>query len=199
MNKGEVTKQRILDDAMAFVCRYGLTNISIGEVAKRLNMSRTGVISHFADKQDMQIAILRYSEQVFIEQVLKPSFSPDPETHLRQFVANWVNWVFKLKNQQHMSCPFVKAVAEFQDREESLVKSVVREQQQRTIEFLASIVQRGIDQKSFGSRVDPHCIATDIVSFYLGHNISKHLLADNKADARFAAQISTLLQQIKLG
>lgn len=197
MNKGDLTKKRILDDAMDFVCRYGLTSISIGEVAKRLKMSRTGVISHFAHKQDMQIAILRHCEQVFIEQVLKTSFSPDPETHLRQYTDNWVNWVFKLKHQRQMSCPFVKAVAEYQDRSECPVKTVIREQQRRTLDYLASIVLRGIEQKKFKISVVPQRIATDIVSFYLGHNISKHLLLDNKADDRFCAQINQLIAQIK--
>lgn len=196
MNKGEQTKDRILHCAMHYVCQHGLTSISIGEIAKRLAMSRTGVISHFADKEDMQIAILRYCESVFIKQVLKPSFSADPVTHLRQHAHNWINWVFRLTQQKQMTCPFVKAVAEFQDKPDCPVKQVITEQQQRTIGYLTELVQRNIEQNVQAEGDTASRVANDIYCFYLGHNISKHLLNDPQADARFHHQIEQLIQSI---
>lgn len=197
MDKGEQTRKRILDCAMHYVCKNGLFTISIGEMAKQMNMSRTGVISHFKDKQDMQIAILRHCEKVFIQQVLKPSFHSHPKTHLLNLTGNWINWVFKLTDKKHMTCPFVKAVAEFQDRPVCPVKVVVREQQQRTVDFLASIIQRGIDQHCLRDDTNPNRVANDIFGFYLGHNISKHLLNDPLADSRFEQQIAQLIEHIE--
>jgi AcrR family transcriptional regulator len=196
MDKGEQTKTKILECAMRFVCQNGLFTISIGEMAKRMNMSRTGVISHFKDKQDMQIAILRHCEEIFIRQVLKPSFNPHPKKHLVNFTQNWVNWVYKITDKKNMTCPFVKAVAEFQDRPECLVKAVIREQQQRTLDFLESIIQRGINQNVIYSEANPSRIANDIFGFYLGHNIGKHLLNDQQADRRFEQQINELVESI---
>ena len=196
MSKGEQTRNKILDGAMLFVCQNGLASISIGEMAKRLNMSRTGVISHFKNKQDMQIAILRHCEEVFIKQVLKPSFASNPTAHILKLTHNWVNWVYKLTQQKNMTCPFVKAVAEFQDRPECPVKSVIREQQQRTIDFLASVIQRGVIQNTLELSVTPERAAQDIYAFYLGHNISKHLLGDSHADERFHQQIAQLMQTV---
>lgn len=197
MDKGKQTKTRILECAMLFVCQNGLFTISIGEMAKQMKMSRTGVISHFKDKQDMQIAILRHCEKVFIQQVLKPSFNLHPKTHLVNLTQNWINWVYKLTDIKHMTCPFIKAVAEFQDRPECLVKAVLREQQQRTVDFLESIIQRGIDQNIMCREVNPNRIANDIYGFYLGHNISKHLLNDQHADNRFEQQIGELIKRIE--
>ena len=195
MKKGETTRLAILGNAMDYVCQFGLASISIGEVAKRMDMSRTGVISHFANKADMQIAILRHCEQVFLDQVLTPAYSPDPLEHLRQFHHNWMNWVFKLRGQNHMSCPFVKAIAEFQDQQDGPVRDVVVEQQARTLEYLASLVQACMDAGQFTSTRDPRDFAVASYSFYQGHNVSKRLLADPDADARFIAQIEALIHQ----
>lgn len=195
MDKGQITRSRILDNAMDYVCQFGLVSISIGEIAKRLKMSRTGVISHFKNKSDMQIAILRHCEDVFIKQVLKPSFSPDPVTHLEKHFNNWINWVYKLKNKRQMTCPFVKAVAEFQDRPECDVKVIIREQQQRTLEYLGSLVQRCIDLGAFKSDTDISRFTLDSYGFYMAHNVSKHLLKDGNADRIFNLQITTLIEQ----
>ena len=62
MRKGEVTKNKLLHSAMQFSSTYGLNSVTIGKIAEVVNMSRTGVISHFENKEQMQVAILDASD-----------------------------------------------------------------------------------------------------------------------------------------
>lgn len=198
VDKGEHTKRRILSAGMDFVCRYGLANISIGKVAKRMNMSRTGVISHFANKADMQIAILQYCESVFISQVIQPSLHLDPVINLRQFYHHWMNWVFTLSQQQSMTCPFVKAVAEFQDRPNCIVKTLICEQQASSLRYIISLVQRCINKNHFKPTLNSEEFALNSLGAYLSHNINRNLLENKKADLLFIKQIDTLITQASI-
>lgn len=195
MTKGSNTRTTILKSAMEYVCQYGLTTLSIGAVAKRTGMSRTGVISHFANKADMQIAILQHCEKVFIEEVIEPAVVQDPLRHLVQFHQGWMNWVYRLTGQSQMSCPFVKAVAEFQDRDDDEVRRLIQAQQAKTLAYLGNLVEACMQQGVFDDNQDPAQFALASYSFYLGHNISKRLLNDPQADQRFIAQIDSLINQ----
>jgi len=190
------TKSKILESGMDYVCQFGLVNISIGEIAKRTNMSRTGVISHFANKADMQIAILRHCENIYITHVIKPSLHLDPIINLKQFLHNWMNWVYKFKHQKSMSCPFVKAVAEYQDRPQCSVKQVIREQQERSLKYLESLAQRCVDSGVFVEHTQTGVLVSEIYGYYLAHNVTKYLLESRNADEVFIEQTNNLLKSV---
>lgn len=192
-DKGDLTKARILKACMDYVCQYGLASISIGEVAKRTNMSRTGVISHFKNKANMQIAILKYCESVFIEQVIKPSLHIDPVVNLQQFYHNWVNWVFKVSQKQNMTCPFLKAAAEFQDRPKDSVKALIHKQQVSSLAYITSLVERCVSKEQFSASLNCRDFAITSLGYYLSHNLSRNLLNDSSADQRFLRQIDRLI------
>lgn len=194
MNKGQQTRETILECAMRFISQHGIATISIGEMAKLLGMSRTGVISHFNNKQNMQIAILQHCEKVFLEEVLKPAYHPSPLAYLQRFLHNWINWVYRLTGKQHMSCPFVKAVAEFQDKPDCPVRDLLASQQRRTQDFLRQLIQQCVDANQLKNSTHSEAMMQDIYAFYLNHNITKHLLKDPLADARFEQRISTLIE-----
>lgn len=197
MKKGVQTRQALLDCAMDYICQYGLLSMTIGEIAKRAGMSRTGIISHFSDKQDMQIAVMRHCEQVFVREVMAPSENSDALVHLRNLMQNWPNWVFRVRGKPMLSCPFVKAVAEYQEREPCAVRDVLVEQQQRTLAFIADLIAQAKAQKQLSDTTDPAQLAYVFYSLYLGHNISKYLLRDAQADQRFWQQVCYHLDQAK--
>lgn len=195
MSKGERSRLKILKDAMEFVSIYGLSNVTIGEISKMTKMSRTGVISHFKNKEDMQIAILRFSENEYRENVIKPSFHENPLTHLRQYLKNWMNWVEKMEFDRQASCPFLKAMLEYQDREDSTVKSHIQRQQKRLIQYITQIVQACVDQGFFKADLNPYDFAFKLYSFYVGHNAAKYLVGRDVANKRVTNAIEELIDQ----
>ena len=193
MKKSASTRLKILNTAMEYVCQYGLVKVSIGELSKRLTMSRTGVITHFTNKEDMQIAILHHCEDVFIRQVIEPSRHTDPLSALTTFLTNWINWVYRLTGKKSMTCPFIKAIAEYQDNHECRVKATIREQQQRTLKFMQDCITACINNGQISKMSDVELLSQQFYGFYLNHNIQKHLLNDSLADARFLQQVKQTL------
>ncbi|WP_462160146.1 TetR/AcrR family transcriptional regulator [Pseudoalteromonas sp. GB56] len=194
MNKGERTRQEILKQSIKHTSRFGLADVTIGTVSKLCNLSRTGVISHFKNKEDMQIAILTYGEALFIERVVRPSWREDPLDHLATLLDNWVNWTIEMFNEYQFSCPFLKAVAEFQNRPDSQVRDFTIEQQNRLINYLNHRVTRCIEQGRFVTDIDSETIAYELYSLYLGHALTKHTVSSSTtADDMFKNCVERLL------
>ncbi len=182
MNKGERTRLQILHQGMKHSAQFGLSDITIGTVSSLCALSRTGVISHFKNKEDMQIAILEYSAQQFVEQVLKPARREDPIEQLYCLFDLWQGWTHRLFDQAQTSCPLIKALVDYQNRPDSAVKAVAVEQQRQILAYLTRLIQRGIDQGRIRPDIHPQALAYELFALNLGHTIAQSTL--DPADTR---------------
>ena len=195
MNKGERTRKEILKQSIIYSSQYGLADITIGTVSKLCKLSRTGVISHFENKEDMQIAILEYGEALFQERVIKPAWREDPLVHLITLLENWADWTSEMFNEHQVSCPFIKAVVEFQNRPASKVRTYTIEQQNRLINYLSHRVDRCIEQNRLKPTIESNTIAYELYSLYLGHAITQHTSAIKNTEGMFKQSVARLLAQ----
>lgn len=184
MSKGEQTKEKILHEAMSYSSIYGLASVTIGEISKRLNMSRTGVISHFKDKEDMQLSILKYSEEKYIENVVIKSRHEDSLKRLKDYFKCWRDWISTLEVEyEGGSCPFIKAIIEYQDREPSRVQEYITSQQAQLLSYIAQLVKRCVMDGYFRPDTDVELFAFQAYSYYFGHNVSRILTTKEQAKA----------------
>lgn len=112
-DKGAATRELILDHAYAIASRDGIEGISIGDLAQRVGMSKSGVFAHFGSREEMQLALLdkvgrNFGERVFIPALRKPR----GVERLRAIVAGWFDWA--LENRD--GCPIIGAVSEYDSR-----------------------------------------------------------------------------------
>jgi AcrR family transcriptional regulator len=198
MNKGERTRLEILKQSIIHSSKYGLADITIGTVSKLCNLSRTGVISHFENKEDMQIAILEYGEELFRERVIKTAWREDPLDHVAVLLENWADWTSEMFKEHQVSCPFIKAVVEFQNRPTSKVRTFTIDQQNRLINYLTHRIMRCVEQQKLTSQVDSIAIAYELYSLYLGHAITQHTIPINASDMLFKNSVARLLKQYQL-
>ena len=75
MKKGELTRAAIVAAALELSARVGLEGLTIGALAERMQMSKSGVFAHFGSREDLQIAVLKAYEQRFVEDVLLPGLT----------------------------------------------------------------------------------------------------------------------------
>ena len=59
MGKAETTRETILDAALATASQVGLAGLSLGDLARRVGMSKSGLFAHFESKEDLQLEVLR--------------------------------------------------------------------------------------------------------------------------------------------
>jgi len=198
MNKGERTRLEILRQSIIHSSKFGLADITIGGVSKLCGMSRTGVISHFDNKEAMQIAILQYGEDLFRERVIKPAWREDPLEHVKTLLEGWADWTSEIFKEHQVSCPFIKAVVEFQNRPPSNVRSFTIDQQNRFIAYLTHRIQRCVEQNQLTKKVESVAIAFELYSLYLGHAITQHTAPMNSSDTSFRSSVDRLLKQYQI-
>ncbi len=108
MNKGKTTKENILKTAFFMASQNGLESLTFGELARQCKLSKSGLYAHFNSKENLQVLVVEYADQIFIERVLQPArdqFSDCLESKLRLLLDNWLNWNHSFQG----SCMFLDA------------------------------------------------------------------------------------------
>lgn len=115
MGKGEETRQAILDEALALASQIGISGLSIGVLAEQAGMSKSGLFAHFGSKEEMQIAVIRESQQRFVDTVVRPALKePRGVARLRSILTNWLDWTRTARLPG--GCPLNAAANEFDDQ-----------------------------------------------------------------------------------
>lgn len=198
MKKSERTKEKILKMGMDLVSFKGLVDLSIGDMAKACGLSRSGLIAHFKNKEEMQIEILKFAEDEFRQHVIKKSYTQDPLENLNALSKNWLNWTKQHEVHLQGGCPFIKAAIEFKDRESSPVRDFMEDQQRRLLLYMTDIANRLKEKGYFNPDKDSDQFAYEIYSLYLGHTIIKSLLKETSADKKFQSTLNELIEKYKL-
>lgn len=108
------TREVILETAMDLASVEGLEGVSIGRLADALGMSKSGVIGHFASKQDLQLATIEAARRTFESEVLARLDAEPGIARLRAMAECWIAYV----EGEHFSggCFFWATSAEFDGR-----------------------------------------------------------------------------------
>jgi AcrR family transcriptional regulator len=67
------TRKAILGEAVSLATVEGLEGLSIGELAKALGISKSGLYAHFGSKEGLQLATIDEAERIFNLEVVDPS------------------------------------------------------------------------------------------------------------------------------
>lgn len=112
--KGELTRAAILDTALELASRDGLEGLTIGLLAEKMSMSKSGVFAHFGSREDLQIDVLKLYHHNFEQEVFFPSMKePRGLPRLRSLFKYWV----KLVTMEIASgCIYISGAVEYDDR-----------------------------------------------------------------------------------
>lgn len=183
MSKGENTRTAILDEALEMTSALGLEGLTIGELASRTGLSKSGLYAHFRSKEALQIAILDAASERVAEKVVKPALKePRGIPRIRALFENWLNWE---STEFNGSCPFVAAAADLDDRP-GPVRDFFVERHGDLLDTFARVATTAIDCGDFRDDVDPRQFAFDIWGIQLAFQQYAKLL--EKPEARAMAQ-----------
>jgi AcrR family transcriptional regulator len=190
MSKSEQTHEAILDEATRLASRIGLEALSIGELARALGMSKSGLFAHFGAKEVLQREVLEHVAGVFIAEVIRPALrAPRGEPRLRLVFENWLRW----STARHEGgCPFVQASVEYDDRPGPL-RDYLAGEQTRWLDFLAEATELAIAAGHFRAAVDPQQFAFELNGLMLSYHHAARLLRDPGAEIRVRTAFENLL------
>jgi AcrR family transcriptional regulator len=191
MGKGELTRQAILDRATALASRVGLEGVTIGRLSEELGLSKSGLFAHFGAKDALQVEILRFAADRFVQDVVSPALAaPRGEPRVRAIFERWMAW-----GRSHTvpgGCLFVAAATELDDRPGRARDELVR-MQRDWLDTIAICFRSGITEGHFRPDADAEQFAHDIYAVMLGCHHATRLLRDPAAESRARVAVEALL------
>ncbi|MCB9676294.1 MAG: TetR/AcrR family transcriptional regulator [Alphaproteobacteria bacterium] len=190
MGKGEQTREAVLEFASARACTVGLEGLSIGELARELGMSKSGLFAHFQSKAALQVQVLGHASDRFVEEVIRPALrAPRGEARVRALFEMWVAWFHR---QQH-GCIFVAAITELDDRPGE-ARDALASQQRDWLDVIETVARTAVTSGEFRADLDTRQFALDMYSIALMLHLTVRLLALPDAMPRANAAFENLLK-----
>jgi AcrR family transcriptional regulator len=177
--------------------QVGLEGLTIGRLAEDLDLSKSGLFAHFRSKEALQVQVLEYAIDRFVETVLRPALSaPRGEPRVRALFERWFDW--PRLGAHSDGCIFVALAVELDDRPGPARDRLVRSQQD-WLEFLANSFRLGIEEGHFRADADPEQFAHDLYGIMLAHHHASRLLGDPRARDRAHRAFESLLDAARAG
>jgi AcrR family transcriptional regulator len=190
--KGEFTRTRIIETALRIASRTGIESLTIGDLARTVGMSKSGLFAHFRGRDRLQLDVLTAATTRFVEAVLKPAFTrPRGKARLLALVDLWLEYIDGSDDMPGGSV-LIAACTELDDRPGPL-RDFVQKSQKELISNLEKAATLCIETGDMGPELDPQDFAWRVYSFVLGYHHSSRLLNDPKARARFHSSLADLL------
>ncbi len=114
LQKGQQTKQAIVDAALGLATQIGLEGLSIGALAEVTQMSKSGVFAHFGSREELQISVIREYYARFSDEVFFPAM--EEARGLPRVRALFANWMQRVAIEIQSGCIFISGAVEFDDR-----------------------------------------------------------------------------------
>lgn len=182
LSKGEETRAQILDVALNVASESGFEALTIGSLAERTGLSKSGLFAHFGSKEDLQIAVLDEGARRVTERVFKAALNePRGVTRLRALFRNWLGWAESC--QLKGGCPIMAAAFEFDDRPGPVRNAVVKHHAQMQ-SGMARTVTLCIETGEFRPDTDPIQFAFEIFGIANAYYFSHRLMRDADAAQR---------------
>jgi AcrR family transcriptional regulator len=114
MRKGELTHAAILDVALDMASRNGLEGLTIGLLADRMHMSKSGVFAHFGSREELQMEVLKLYHRRFEQEVFFPSMTE--ARGILRLQAMFARWVKRVSVEIASGCIYISGAVEYDDR-----------------------------------------------------------------------------------
>jgi AcrR family transcriptional regulator len=189
--KGETTRAAIIEQALSMAQREGLEGLTIGALAERLDMSKSGVFAHFGSREDLQLAVLNEYASRFVDTVMRPAVART--RGLPRLRALLDNWVAHLAEEIEAGCILIGAASEYDDRPGPLHDALVGIIGGWKAELLQSI-RMAQSEGHLDRRADAHQMVFEIYGLMLAMHQDARLLRSNESLKRARHGLARLIE-----
>ena len=193
--KGEETRREILDQALRLASELGVEGLSIGALAARVGMSKSGLFAHFSAKENLQIAVIEHASRRFIETVVLPALrKPRGEPRVRALFEGWLAW----SQQEFMpgGCVFMAAASELDDRPGPARDRLVANQRD-WLDTLAGSARIAVHEGHFRADLDAEQFAFEAFGVFASSTFYTRLLRADDTGARVRTAFERLLRDAR--
>jgi AcrR family transcriptional regulator len=190
LRKGETTRAAIIEQALSMAQREGLEGLTIGALAERLDMSKSGVFAHFGSREELQLAVLKQYASRFVDAVMRPAVAHT--RGLPRLRALLENWLAHLAEEIEAGCILIGAACEYDDRPGPLHDALVDIIEGWKGELLQSI-RMAQSEGHLDRRADAHQMVFEIYGLMLAMHQDARLLHSNQSLQRARHGLARLI------
>lgn len=194
--KGEQTRAAIVDAALELAARGGLEGLTIGSLAERMGMSKSGVFAHFGSREDLQIAVLKEYERRFVDDVLVPALRE--KRGLPRLRAIFERWLDRSAIEAARGCIWVSGATEYDDRPGAVrdeLVSMIRSWQRE----LSRAIQQAVEAGDLRRDADAAELVFDLYGVILVLHHDGRLLNSPDALPRARRSVDRLIDSYRAG
>lgn len=173
------SRAQTLDAAVALASVVGLEGLTIGRLAKELDMSKSGLVGRFGSREQLQLAALEQAAEVFRQVVYEPAATRPPG--LARLNAICDAWIAYLGDPPFPGgCFLTTASVEFDARPGS-VNQAVRDAMSLWLRVLEREAAAAVRNGELRKETDPKDVAFTINALAVGANCHYQLHRDRRA------------------
>lgn len=169
----------------------GLEGITIGRLAGELEMSKSGLIGRFGDKQTMQRAVLEAAIARFTDAVWRPAAQAEPG--LARLAAIVDAWIAHLRDGVFPGGCFITTASVEYDARPGPLHDDVAAAVRRWLGVLENEARRAREAGDLPADRDPADVALELHSLASGGSVAARLLGDPAALDRTRAAMRRAL------
>lgn len=191
MGKGQDTRAAILDAALAQASQGGFESLTIGSLAERAGLSKSGLFAHFGSREELQVAAIEAAAARFTEIVFVPALkAPRGLPRVRALFAQWLAWT--TQGGLVHGCPMQSAAIEFDDRP-GPTRDAVIEHFGNLQQALERAVGLAVGQGHFRADLDRHQFVFDMMGIVLAYQHNARLFERDQAEQRARVAFERLI------
>jgi AcrR family transcriptional regulator len=177
-----LTLAAILDTALEMAAADGLESLTIGEVAKRLGLSKSGVFSRIGSREALQKAVIEEYDRRFLQDVFVPAMrEPRGVPRLNAIMRLWLQRARDVEIRT--GCIYCAGAFEFDDREGPL-RDLLLDGTMRWRAALKRTVIQAIDEGHLKLDTDAEQLVYELDGLFVALMREARFLRDPKAADR---------------
>ena len=179
MNKGQSTKEMIIEKSADLFNIRGYAGCSLSDIMTATGLKKGGIYNHFLNKDEIALEAFKYSmallEKRLAEVTAAKNTDKDRLIAILDFYRNYAT-----NPVVEGGCPVLNTIVDADGTNPKLI-SLARQKTQRLLKMLEFIVVRGQKQGEFKKDIEPRSIALTIFSGIEGALLLNKAFSDGKA------------------
>ncbi|HEY1947701.1 MAG TPA: TetR/AcrR family transcriptional regulator [Bryobacteraceae bacterium] len=193
MNKGDLTKERIIEAAAPVFNRNGFVGTSLSDLMEATGLQKGGIYRHFKSKEELAVAAFDHAWQVARKiRWLDVDKTEGAIGQLQKLVANFVE---RRTGLVQGGCPVLNTAIDSDDGN-PVLRENVRKALQQWAKGICDIVAAGIQSHEIRRDVDPQAVATMLISALEGAIMMTRLQESTQPFEKVREYLNSFLESL---
>lgn len=192
--RGAETRDAILFGAVGLASIEGLEGLTLGVLADRLGLSKSGLYAHFGSKAELQLATFARARETFVEEAMRPAFSePRGLPRVWGLVLSFLSYLDRAVFAG--GCFISGAVAEFDTRSGPVHDAVVEAMADWRWSMVRA-VEAAVEAGHLVPETDASQLGFELCAILQGTNFQHQILSDPQVLDRCARAVRERLSTL---